>query len=136
MTAKWSVELTEVEKALLPFMTNDLYERNHSVIAANFPLRHIVGQRLVDHGLLTCAEYLDVCNSPENTSGSRLICTLKRKGDDSMEAFYKVLVSARGERDVDAILRCLETDVDLQRRSKEVSEQASRRLVATSIIYI
>ena len=129
MTAKLTIELTEAEKAFLPFMTNDLYERNYSVIATNFPLRHTVGQRLVDHGLLTSAEYLDVCNSPENISGSRLISTLKRKGDDSMEAFYKVLVSARGERDVDAILRCLEAVVDLQRRSKEVSEQASRRLV-------
>ena len=41
-----------------------------------------------------------------------------------METFYKVLVSARGERDVDVILQGLEADAELERRSKEVSEQA------------
>ena len=119
-----SVELTEAEKALLPYMTNDLYEKNHSVIATLFPVRHIVGQRLVDNGLLTSTEYLEICSSPENVAGSRLICSLNRKGDDSMATFYKVLASAKGDRGVDSILRCLEAAAE--RKRKEVSHQAGR----------
>ena len=135
MATRMSMELTEREKAFLPYMTNYLYEKNHSVIATHFPVRHIVGQRLVDNGLLTSTEYLEICSSPENVPGSRLICSLKRKGDDSMATFYKVLVSAKGERDVDVILHCLETAADQERRSKEVSQRAYRALLATSYSY-
>jgi len=124
MAASSPVELTEAEKAFLPFMTNDLYEKNHSVIVTHFPLRQTVGQRLVDHGLLTIEEYVEMCrelNSPDNLAGSRLIRTLSRKGNDSMATFYKVLVSARGERDVDFILKRLEAAAE--RNRKEVSQQ-------------
>ena len=125
MAASSSVELTEAEKAVLPFMTNDLYEKKHSIIATHFPLRQTVGKRLVDHGLLTIEEYMEMCNSPDNLSGSRLIHTLRKKGNDSMATFYKVLVSARGERDVDAILQRLEDAVP---HSTEVSEQSRARI--------
>ena len=130
MAARMSADLTEAEKALLPFMTNDLYEKSHSVIAKHFPIKQTVGQRLVDSGLLTSEEYVEIRGLPENSAGSRLICTLRKKGDDSMETFYKVLVSAKGERDVDVILRRLEEEADLERHKKEVSEQADCALVS------
>ena len=127
MASSWPVELTEAEKAFLPFMTNDLYKKNHSVIVTHFPLRQTVGQRLVDHGLLTIEQYGEMCNLPDSLAGSRLIYTLSRKGKDSMATFYEVLVSARGERDVDAILQRLEDAVP---RSTKVSEQANRAHVS------
>ena len=116
-------ELTEEEKARLPYMTNELYDKNHSVIAKHFPIKQDVGRRLVDSGLLATAEYLEISGYPENAAGSHLICSLTRKGGDSMKTFYKVLLSARGERDVDVVLHSLEAAADLERRSKEVSEQ-------------
>ena len=125
MAASSQVELTEAEKAFLPFMTNDLYEKNHSVIVTHFPLKQTVGQRLVDHGLLTIEQYGEMCNLPDNLAGIRLIHTLSKKGNDSMATFYEVLVSARGERDVDAILQRLEDAVP---RSTEVSEQSRARI--------
>ena len=133
VATRMSVELTEAEKALLPYMTNELYEKNHSVIATHFPIKQIVGRRLVDSGLLTVAEYVEISGLPENIVGSRLICSLRRKGKDSMETFYKVLVSARGERDVDVILRCLETAADMERPSKEVEVSGNRRIARYSI---
>ena len=45
MAASSPVELTEAEKAFLPFMTNNLYEKYHSVVVAHFPLRQTVGKR-------------------------------------------------------------------------------------------
>lgn len=116
-----SVELTDTERALLPYLTNELYQRYHSVIATHFPIKDTVGKRLIDKGLLTSEEYVEISNLPGNDAGSRLICSLNRKGDDSMETFYKVLVSARGERDVDVILKRLEADAERSR--KEVSQQ-------------
>ena len=47
-----------------------------------------------------------------------------------MKTFYKVLLSARGERDVDVVLHSLEVTADLERRSKEVSEQVDCALVS------
>ena len=114
-----SVELTEAEKALLPYMTNELYEKKHSVIAAHFPIKQDVGRRLVDHGLLTLAEYVEISGLPETVAGTRLICSLTRKGDDSMKTFYNVLLTAKGDRDVDVILRCLEAAAE--KRRKDVS---------------
>ena len=110
------MELTETQKALLPYMTNELYDRKHSVIAKHFPIKQDVGRRLVDSGLLTSEEYVEISGLPESGSGSRLICTLRKKGDDSMETFYKVLVSAKGERDVDVILQDLEADAERSRK--------------------
>ena len=115
------VELTGAEMALLPYLTNELYQKYHSVIATHFPIKDTVGKRLVDNGLLTSEEYVEMSNLPVNEAGSRLICSLNRKGDDSMETFYKVLVSARGERDVDFILKHLEAAA--VRSRKEVSLQ-------------
>ena len=43
------MELTEQEQALLPYMTNELYEENHSVIAKHFPIKQDAGRRLVVH---------------------------------------------------------------------------------------
>ena len=128
--AKRMSELTEEEKARLPYMTNELYDKNHSVIAKHFPIKQDVGRRLVDSGLLTTAEYLEISGFPVNAAGSCLISTLTRKGDDSMRTFYKVLLSARGERDVDVVLHSLEVVADLERRSKEVSEQVDCTLVS------
>ena len=110
------MELTETQKALLPYMTNELYDRKHSVIAKHFPIKQDVGRRLVDSGLLTSEEYVEISGLPENGAGSRLICTLRKKGDDSMETFYKVLLSAKGERDVDVILQDLEADAERSRK--------------------
>ena len=115
------VELTNTEMALLPYLTNELYQKHHSVIAIHFPIKDTVGKRLVDNGLLTSEEYVEISNLPGYEAGSRLICSLNRKGDDSMETFYKVLVSARGERDVDFILKRLEAAAE--RNRKEVSQQ-------------
>ena len=124
-------ELTEEEQALLQYMTNELYDKKHSVIAKHFPIKQDVGRRLVDNGLLTTTEYLEISGFPQNAAGSHLICSLTRKGGDSMKTFYKVLASARGEKDVDVVLHSLEeVAADLERRSKEVSEQVDHALVS------
>lgn len=106
---------TDAQEALLPYMTNDLYQKNFSVIARHFPIESRLGHRLVDKSLLTTEEYVEIADLPKNAAGSRLICQLKKKGDDSMATFYEVLVSAREERDVAVILHHLEEEAQRRR---------------------
>ena len=108
----------DLEEALLPYMTNDLYQKNFSVIARHFPVTSLVGQRLVDSGLLTIPEYKELCSMPETSIGTSLLFLLEKKGDDSMATFYKVLAGAREERDVAVILHHLE---DAAQRRRDVS---------------
>lgn len=111
-------ELTEAEEALLPHITNELYQKYCSIIARHFPVTSVVGQRLVDKGLLTIPEYKELCSLPETSAGTALLYSLEKKGNDSMATFYKVLVGAREERDVAVILRHLEEEAE---RRKDVS---------------
>lgn len=110
-----SAQLTEAEEAFLPYMANYLYPKNFSVIARHFPIMSLVGQRLVDNGLLTSSEYVEISSLPDNVAGGRLVCLLEKKGDDSMATFYKVLVGAREERDVAFILQHLEEEAERRR---------------------
>ena len=117
------VELTEQKQAILLYMTNELYEENHSVIAKHFPIKQDAGRRLVDSRLLSCTEYVEISSLPENVASSRLY-SLTRKGDDSIKTFSKVLVSAKGKRDVDFILHHLEADA---RSRKDVSQRPEHK---------
>ena len=115
-----STVLPKIEEALLPYMTNDLYPKNFSVIARHFPILSLVGQRLVDNSLLTSSEYVEISSLSKNVAGNHLICQLEKKGDDSMRIFYKVLLGAREERDVAVILQHLEEEAQ---RRRDVSQQ-------------
>ena len=77
--------LTETEESLLPYMTNDLYPKNFSVIARHFPILSLEGQRLVDNGLLTSSEYVEISSLSKNVAGNHLICQLEKKGDDTSQ---------------------------------------------------
>ena len=120
-----SVELSAEESLLLPYMKNDLYQKCYSVIVRHFPITSVVGLRLVDVGLLTISEHRELHSMPRATAGISLLSTLETKGDDSMASFYRVLVSARDEKDVAIILRHLEEEAQRRRRvPKDVSWQA------------
>lgn len=110
--------LTEAEKTLLPYMTNEFYQKYCSIVAGHFPIASVVGRRLVDNALLTIPEYRELCSLPETSAGTALLYALEKKGDDSMASFYKVLVGAREERDVAFILQHLEEEA---KRRKDVS---------------
>ena len=104
------MELSEEENRLLPYMTNDLYQKYYSVIVKHFPITSVVGHRLVDVGLLTISDYKELCSVPRDSAVSSLLYSLERKGDDSMATFYRVLVGAREERDVAVILQHVEDE--------------------------
>lgn len=109
-------------------MKNDLYQKCCSVIVRHFPIASVVGLRLVDVGLLTISEHKELHSMPRTTAGISLLSTLEAKGDDSMASFYRVLVSARDEKDVAVILRHLEEEAQRRRRApKDVSWQAVHR---------
>ena len=114
------MELSAEESLLLPYMKNDLYQKCYSVIVRHFT--SVVGLRLVDVGLLTISEHRELHSMPRATAGISLLSTLETKGDDSMASFYRVLVSARDEKDVAIILRHLEEEAQRRRRvPKDVS---------------
>ena len=116
------MELSAEESRLLPYMKNDLYQKYYSVIVRHFPITSVVGLRLVDVGLLTISEHRELHSMPRATAGISLLSTLETKGDDSMASFYRVLVSARDEKDVAIILRHLEEEAQRHRRvPKDVS---------------
>ena len=118
-----SSNLSEKGKALLPYMTNELYDQKYSVITEHFPITSTVGRRLVDAELLKRQEYeeligLQIGYRPEH-AGSSLVKFLRKNGDNSMRRFYKVLLEFRnGERDVDTVLKHLE---EAAQRRRDVS---------------
>ena len=118
-----SAELSEEENHLLPYMKNDLYQKCYSVIVRHFPIRSVVGHRLVDVGLLTISDYKELHSLPRASAGPSLLYSLETKGDDSMATFYRVLVGAREERDVAVILQHVEDEAISRKVSKDVSWQ-------------
>ena len=120
-----SSKLSEKEKALLPYMTNELYDQKYSVITEYFPITSTVGRRLVDAKLLKRQEYEELSGLPPMVgyrpehAGPALVKFLRKSGSDSMCRFYKVLLEDRDrDRDVDTVLKHLE---EAAQRRRDVS---------------